>query len=326
MLKHELLPLLGVPTDPADVLEQPPSDTFGWATVTSTDPLRIRKDGPGGELDMTPEVIGSGAFGAGSRVWCQLHGRRVLILGATGAADNVVRRTTMASGGGRRDVTSTGVSWSKRIITMGAGNNATIPDGFWDIEAPPNSTVIPVYGKTGGTTVTVTGGIVPLGGWDTLYYDLPLSEDRTSDPSRFVIVGYNQPFTVPGSWMPIVTRNNDYESTPYRWWDGHEQDYWRGLPYATGWSNYGGIWEIGQYKREDGDVKFQGVAAGGSGTIANLPAGYRPGGTHLFVCRARTGYAHVAVNAAGQVLLEALRDGASTASISFSQVGFQAVQ
>lgn len=59
-----------------------PNDTFRWATVASNDPIRIRLDGEDDPLDITPDsLVKVRTF---DRVWCQMHGRRVIILGVAG--------------------------------------------------------------------------------------------------------------------------------------------------------------------------------------------------------------------------------------------------
>jgi hypothetical protein len=61
-----------------------PDNTYRWATVTQLSPLRVRLDGDTVELPTTPESI-AGALLVGTRVWVQLFGRRVLILGSASA-------------------------------------------------------------------------------------------------------------------------------------------------------------------------------------------------------------------------------------------------
>lgn len=63
------------------LLESPPQSksSFRWATVTSVSPVRVRFDGdpsptPATPTSLTPVVVGD-------RVWVQLHGRMMLILG-----------------------------------------------------------------------------------------------------------------------------------------------------------------------------------------------------------------------------------------------------
>lgn len=61
------------------LLPQPPEDrgSWRWATVTAVDPLRVRLDGDTTALDLTPDALGP--VGVGDRVWCQMHGRRVIV-------------------------------------------------------------------------------------------------------------------------------------------------------------------------------------------------------------------------------------------------------
>ena len=64
------------------LLERPaaPRDTFRWATVTGTSPLRIRFDGDTAPTAATPTSI-AGPVGVGDRVWVQHHARSIIILG-----------------------------------------------------------------------------------------------------------------------------------------------------------------------------------------------------------------------------------------------------
>ena len=69
------------------LLPQPPEDrgSWRWATVTQVDPLRVRLDGDSTALDLTPETLVVG-LQVGWRVWCQIHGQRVVVHGAPASA------------------------------------------------------------------------------------------------------------------------------------------------------------------------------------------------------------------------------------------------
>lgn len=67
--------LLPGPTEPAD--------TWRWATVTATSPLRVRLDGDTAALSVTPDALVTGLV-VGARVWCQIVGRRVVVHGPAG--------------------------------------------------------------------------------------------------------------------------------------------------------------------------------------------------------------------------------------------------
>ena len=65
-----------------------PNNSFRWATVTQAypNPLRIRLDGDTTELPLTPDVLDRPQmYSVGSRVWVQLNGRRVIIIGRANA-------------------------------------------------------------------------------------------------------------------------------------------------------------------------------------------------------------------------------------------------
>jgi len=55
-------------------------ETWTWATVASTDPLRVRLDGDDAPLLITPENLAGGLL-VGDRVWVQRYGRRLLVHG-----------------------------------------------------------------------------------------------------------------------------------------------------------------------------------------------------------------------------------------------------
>jgi hypothetical protein len=59
--------------------------SYRWATVTSTDPLLIRLDGDTVPLPVTPDsLLDITRLTAGDRVWVQLVGRRLVVLGKAG--------------------------------------------------------------------------------------------------------------------------------------------------------------------------------------------------------------------------------------------------
>ena len=60
-------------------------NVYRWATVTDDTPLQIQLDGDSLPLPLVPEtLIENGPPPIGSRVWVQLFGRRVIVLGASG--------------------------------------------------------------------------------------------------------------------------------------------------------------------------------------------------------------------------------------------------
>lgn len=66
--------------------EQPQASTtsaFRWATVMAVSPLRIKLDGDLNQLPFVPEVLDLPALEVDQRVWVQLHGRRVIVLGSS---------------------------------------------------------------------------------------------------------------------------------------------------------------------------------------------------------------------------------------------------
>ena len=57
-----------------------PTSSFRWATVTQASPLRVRLDGDTLALPITPDTLVAG-LAINNRVWCQIYGRRLILLG-----------------------------------------------------------------------------------------------------------------------------------------------------------------------------------------------------------------------------------------------------
>lgn len=255
--------------------------TWRWATVTQVNPLRIRLDSEAAALPITPDSLLSDTF-VGERVWVQFYDKGLLVVGAVDQQRPAIRNNLrqIMSGGGVRDGNGTGVSWSKRLIMLGAGRDSSMPSGFFEMTMPPNGTVIPVIGHPSQTTATVASGLVPLSNWQQLWYDPPFGQTKVTDPSRYYITSYLTPFTLPPSWVPVVARNGDGVNTLYVWGDGRETAGWTTFTPSNGWVNYGSGYSPAQYRVQDGICYVQfmiksGTTTNGTG-ITTLPVGARP--------------------------------------------------
>jgi hypothetical protein len=61
------------------------NDTWMWANVTQLSPLRIRFDGEATSVDATPDtLVAVASLAVGTRVWVQLSGKSMVILGKSG--------------------------------------------------------------------------------------------------------------------------------------------------------------------------------------------------------------------------------------------------
>lgn len=155
--------LLGVPSDPAAEQEKPVPSTFGWATVTATLPLQVRKDGEGDPLPMVPEVVGVGPFAYGTRVWCQFFGLRVLILGRV---PDVWHPFPFASGwtnygSGFQLCEYTMAGGEVRLhglVKGGAGLIGTLPPGYTPAASEVFSATAPSNGS-GDVRISSTGAV-----------------------------------------------------------------------------------------------------------------------------------------------------------------------
>lgn len=281
--------------DPLAPLDSPlakPDSSWRWATVSTTNPVRIRYDGDSQDLGMTPEWLVAGvAPSVGLRVWTQTYGRRVLVAGAAGAGSGSAyartawsRATATATGGGTWLSTAAGVGFQNRIVIAGLGRGTTWTNtGTWELTMPPNGTVIPGYGGSAGATVA--GGLIPMAAYEVLYVELPTPGSGTTLPaSSLRLVGTSATFELPEAWFPIVARTVDGVSTTYRTVTGEQVDYWRTPTFQNGWKNLGSGFSTAAYRKEGGVVRLRGVVnsgtldggGGATATIFTLPAGFRP--------------------------------------------------
>lgn len=158
----------------------------------------------------------------------------------TGSA--AMRFQAMATGGGTVAVSlASEVSWSARFISIGQGNGAHYTtNGYFDITMPPNGTVI--TGVGGAPNITVTAAGIPLTGWQTIYYILPINTGGGSNPANFRVSSYNTALVVPDTWVEIVQMNGD-AGTPLRFINGITltpgYSWSAGSPIATGYLGTG---------------------------------------------------------------------------------------
>lgn len=115
------------------------SNTYRWGTVTGVDPLRVRLDGDMDAVGSTPVALCLTPLGA--RVWVQLYGRQLVILGAAQEA-TTWREITPANGwtvSGELSVgRSAGIAYLRGAVRRTAGGITSgtyetafiIPEGF----------------------------------------------------------------------------------------------------------------------------------------------------------------------------------------------------
>lgn len=116
------------------------------------------------------------------------------------------------TGGGGVYATSTAIKWSYRFILISQGRSLSFAQtGYFNIDMPPDGTVIPGVG--GAPSVTVSGGVIPWAPWRALYYILPVGSNYVSKPENFRIAAYTADFEVPENWVLIALENRDISAT-----------------------------------------------------------------------------------------------------------------
>ncbi|WNV90319.1 hypothetical protein [Umezawaea sp. Da 62-37] len=212
----------------------------------------------------------------------------------------------MLSGGGARSGTTVGVRWSDRFLVIGLGRSTRWSrDGVYEINMPPDGTVIPC--ASGGASVTVASGRVPVPfPYGALWYIPPIGLGQGSVPENFRITRFGDPspWEVPDHWILIASRNDDGQAALYKWGDGATTDYWRLLTLLNGWTNYGTEWSRAMYRRGVGDlVEVRGLVMNGTANhVGTLPAGFRPATTLLTVQNGADLFARVDINNIGQII------------------------
>lgn len=165
--------------DAADVGPQETPNTYRWATVTVSSPLQIQLDGDSLPLPLVPESLLAGDPAVSSRVWVQLFGLRVIVLGTSGnsSGDSPVG-AVLSFAGATAPVgwlLCNGAAVSRTVYaqlfavistTFGVGNGTTtfnVPD-LRDRVALTKGTVNATLAATGGATTastTLTVGNLP---------------------------------------------------------------------------------------------------------------------------------------------------------------------
>jgi hypothetical protein len=219
---------------------------------------------------------------------------------------------SVLTGGGHRKVTNNSISWDYRFIAMGMSRNADLPNGYFNIDMPPDGTVIPVLGSA--ETVTVAGGYIPLYPWRALYYEVVPGVVSTSVPGRFKIADYSVGnFDVPSNYVLVAINNSDAGTTsrgmpPYTWGDGLRQDYWKPLTLTNSWVPYGSSWQVPSWRfNHEGKIELTGLMKGGtlgaSTPFCTFPASLAPEGTSttgvLYFQPANTGFVRIDIFGGG---------------------------
>ena len=113
------------------------------------------------------------------------------------------------SGGGTVTLdNSNNIQWSNRFIVMNAGGGSQFStDGFFQMDMPAVGTTITGVNGIGDQTVTSNG--INLGGWQALYYILPIGSGYSTVNANFRVTGFSAPYTIPENWVLIAMKNGD---------------------------------------------------------------------------------------------------------------------
>ena len=115
------------------------------------------------------------------------------------------------TGGGTISVSASGeVKWSARFIIISGGRGANYAtSGYWDIDCPTSGTIT---GVGGAANQTANANGIPMGGWQALYYILPIGSGNGSLAANFRLVHYSSDLDIPIDWVLICVRNSDTDT------------------------------------------------------------------------------------------------------------------
>ena len=109
---------------------------------------------------------------------------------------------------------------------------------------------------------------------------------------------------------------------------------WTALPtYGAQWSNYGGGWSTGAYRKVGDEVQIRGLlqrgSAAPSATICTMPVGFRPVENYLFPCMGYVFGANqalrITVTAGGSLDLDTINNVYYTLSPYYAPIGTNAI-
>lgn len=186
--------------------KQVETNRYLWATVTSVSPLRVRLDGEDAALDITPDCLLK-RVEVNDRVWCQFHGRRLVILGASGGEPDAPPYVLPTRLG-------------EYAHSLSDWNNA-ITNGW--------------YMASGAANAPVTGWLMGM----TICHNSSWVYQRVTNFTATTPTWWSR-YLKNGVWSPWVTEE---KATAY-WWRATDVSVahatWSSIPYPSG-SNAGGI-------------------------------------------------------------------------------------
>ncbi|MGH3503871.1 MAG: hypothetical protein ACRDQA_23695 [Nocardioidaceae bacterium] len=181
---------------------------------------------------------------------------------------------------GALTVTASGVSWTDRLTVLGAGRATdSAPSGYFEIAMPANGIEIEAH-NTGSGSVNVTGGQVPLGNWETLWYRLPVGKGYATVTGSFVVTGYSnagEQYGVPRDAVLIATRNGDTGAV--KWGTGSTDTGWieliarHGYAFRSGYAHHARILNGTLHVTAQFDTAV-GAGWGSTSGLCNLPNGW----------------------------------------------------
>ena len=120
-------------------------------------------------------------------------------------------------GGGDKQANQSYVRWSAGFYVGAPRRSGEGSNGIYQIDNPPNGTVITGLAGASNATVPSSGnyaGMVPLGDWQSLWYLVPIGNNvQTSVAANFRIVGTGAVATMPDNAVLIASRSGLADKT-----------------------------------------------------------------------------------------------------------------
>lgn len=231
----------------------------------------------------------------------------------------------------------THVLWDGYLRFTGVGlHRYGLNTGRTSCLMPVSGATVPIFPNdgVGATTASVTSSGIPLAVGQSLWVGIPpgIHWDYLEEYLFIVDSTRNKQYQVP-EWAVMIASRDNTNLPEIRLGNGESLDKWRAIPFATNWTDFGGGFETGAYRREmNNTVRLRGLIKNtannlATGTMFTLPVGFRPATAAKLVIALSTqagsgGFSRISIGTGGAVGADAHFSGGGAGFISLDGITY----